>query len=205
MGEYAAHWKFTNNRFTLHPNAKTTVGLFFGGLDIDFRNNHVEGGNLTGGGGFGSLVADYSAPDDYAPYVGKIRIADNTISCRADGNACLGVFAPDTVVTGNTLTVRGSAAGIHAEGPLPQSLTIRDNRLSMASGNGMVIVTHKRDGSTITGNVLSGSPGAVGIFVASPRTPNSGGHVIANNSIRGFGTAVSIDVAKHPGTKVSSN
>ncbi len=196
MGEYAAHWKFTKNRFTLHPDAKTAVGLFIGGFDIDFSNNHVEGGNLTGGGGFGCLTADYSAPDDYAPFVGKIKIADNTVSCQADGNACLGLFAPDTVVTGNTLTVKGSAVGIHAEGPLPQSLTIENNTLSMGSGNGMVIATPVRDGSTISGNTLSGSAGAVGILVASPRSPNSGTHMISNNAIRGFGADVAIDPRK---------
>ena len=205
MGEYAAHWRITGNCFTLHPDAKTSNGLFIGGLDIDFNHNRVEGGNLTGGGGFGSLIADYSAPDFYAAFVGKIRIANNTVVCRADGNACLGLFAPDTLVTGNTLTVQGSAVGIHAEGPLPQSLTIQDNRLTMGSGNGMVIVTPKKDRSIITGNTLSGAASAVGIFVASPRSPNSGGHIICNNTFHGFGAPISIDSSKHPGTKVSSN
>jgi hypothetical protein len=205
MGEYAARWKFTKNRFTLHPDKHTTAGLFIGGLDIEFRDNRVEGGNLTGGGGFGSLIADYSAPDDYAPYVGKIRIVDNTVSCQADGNACLGLFAQDTVVMGNTIEVKGSGVGIHAEGPLPQSLTIRNNRLAMGSGNGMVIVTPLCDGSTISGNTLSGSAGAVGIFVASPRAPNRGGHTISQNTIRGFATHVSIDPAKHPGTVLADN
>ena len=144
-------------------------------------------------------------PDDYASYVGKIKIADNTISCRADGNSCLGIFARDTVVTGNTITIQGSATGIHAEGPLAQSLTIRNNVLSMGSGNGMVIATPERDGSTITGNTISGSGGSVGILVASPRSPNAGAHVISDNTIRGFTTPVSIDPAKHPGSKVLSH
>jgi hypothetical protein len=203
MGEYAAHWRFTGNTFILRPDVKTTVGLGIGGLDIDFHTNRVEGGNLVGGGGFGSLMADYNAPDDYAPYVGRIRITDNVFSCRADGNACLGLFAPDTVVTGNTITVRGSGNGIHAEGPLPQSLVIRNNRLTMGTGNGMVIVTPLRDGSTITHNTISGSKSAAGIFVASPKSPNAGAHAIADNTITGFGTEVSIDRAKHPGTKLS--
>jgi hypothetical protein len=205
MGEYAAHWRFSNNKFSLHPDASTTVGLAIGGFDIDFGHNHVQGGNLTAGGGFGSLIADYSGPDNYAPHVGRIKIAGNTISCQADGNACLGIFARDTAVTGNTITVSGSAAGIHAEGPLAQSLTIRHNTLSMGSGNGMVIATPGRDGSTITGNSISGSASAVAILVASPRSPNTGAHVISNNTIRGFTTHVSIDPGKHPGTIVSSN
>jgi len=205
MGEYAAHWRFTNNTFTLHPDAKTPVGLAIGGLDIEFRHNRVQGGNLTGGGGFGSLIADYLGPDFYAAYVGRIKIADNAISCQADGNACLGLFAWDTAVTGNTITVKGSAVGIHAEGPLPQSLIIQNNALSMGSGSGMVIATPAPDGSTITGNTICGSASAVGILVASPSSPRSGAHVISHNTIRGFTTHVSIDPVKHPGSIVSSN
>ncbi len=205
MGEYAAHWRFTNNTFALHPDANTAVALAIGGFDVDFSHNRVQGGNLTGGGGFGSFVADYLGPDSYASYVGKIKIADNVISCQADGNACLGIFAQDTAVTGNTITVRGSGAGIHAEGPLAQSLTIQNNTLSMGSGNGMVIATPGRDGSTITGNWISSSASLVGILVASPRSPNTGAHVISDNTIRGFTTPVSIDLTRHPGSIVSSH
>jgi len=102
------------------------------------------------------------------------------------------------------VTAFGAAGnGIHAEGPLPQSLVIRNNRLTMGTGNGMVIVTPLRDGSTITHNTISGSKSAAGIFVASPKSPNAGAHAIADNTITGFGTEVSIDRAKHPGTKLS--
>ena len=205
MGEYAARWRFVRNTFTLHPDARTAVGLAIGGFDIAFSDNTVQGGNLTGGGGFGSLMADYLGPDGYAPYVGRITIVHNTIIGRADGNACLGLFAQDTVVTANTLTVKGSAVGIHAEGPLPQSLTIRNNKLTMDTGNGMVIATPAKDGSMITGNAISGSASAVGIFVASPPSPNAGAHVISHNAIRGFGTRISIDFTKHPGSVVSSD
>lgn len=183
----------------------TPVGLAIGGFDIDFNNNHVEGGNLTHATGLGSLIADYLGPDSYASYIAKIRIANNTVSGQANGNACLGLFAPDTAVTGNTITVKGSGAGIHAEGPLPQSLTIQNNTLSMGTGNGMMIATPIRDGFTITGNTISGSASAIGIFVASPRSPNSGAHTISKNTIRGFARRISIDLAKHPGTVVSSN
>ena len=205
MGEYAAHWRFTDNTYRLHPDAKTAVGLAIGGLDIDFRGNRVAGGNLTGGNGFGSLLADYLGPDSYAPYVGKITIANNTISCRADGNACLGLFARDTVVTGNVMVIQGSANGIHAEGPLPQSLTIRNNTLRMGSGNGMVIATSLKGGSTITENTLSGKATAVGIVIVSPRRPNTVAHVISNNTFRGFARPISIDPARHPGTSGSPN
>jgi hypothetical protein len=69
----------------------------------------------------------------------------------------------------------------------------------------MVIVTPARDGSTIASNTITGSGSAVGIFVASPRGPNAGSHVISHNTIRGFRTPVSIDLTKHPGSIVSAN
>jgi hypothetical protein len=46
---------------------------------------------------------------------------------------------------------------------------------------------------------------AIGIFVASAPSPNTGAHVISNNTIRGFSEHVSIDRAKHPGSIVSAN
>jgi hypothetical protein len=75
----------------------------------------------------------------------------------------------------------------------------------MGSGMGLVIVTPGRDGSTITGNTISSTASSVGIFVASPPSPNGGAHVISHNTIRGFTTHVSIDLTKHPGSIVSSN
>jgi hypothetical protein len=104
-----------------------------------------------------------------------------------------------TLVTGNSIAVTGSGAGIHAEGPLVQSLIIRDSTLSMGTGTGMVIATPVHDGSVITRNTISSSASAVGILVASPRRPNTGGHVIQNNVVRGFAAPVSMDRAKHPG------
>ena len=105
MGEYAAHWRFSNNSFVLHPGPNTAVALAIGGFDIDFSH----------------------------------------------------------------------------------------------------IATPVTDGSTITGKTISSPASSVDIFVASPRSPNAGAHVISNNTIRGFATPISIDPAKHPGSIVSSN
>jgi hypothetical protein len=197
MGEYAADIRFTNNTFRLHPNARTTVGLMIGGKDIVFRGNTVSGGNITGGGGWGCLLADCIGPG-YERYVGNIRIADNTFNCRADGNACVHLAAQDTSFTGNTVNVKGSALGIRAEGPLPQSLTIKNNALSMGTGTGIMIASPRVDGATVTGNTITGS-GAHAIYVASPARPNAGKHVIYGNTVTGYRTALFIDLALHPG------
>jgi hypothetical protein len=204
MGEYAADIRFTDNTFELHPNSKTTVGLMIGGKDIVFSRNSMRGGNITSGGGWGCLLADYVGPGGYERYVGGIKITDNTFVGQADGNACVNLIAHDTVFTGNTLRVQGSAVGLHAEGPLPQSHTIKNNTFSMGSGNGMVIVSPRVDGSTITGNILSGS-GAVAIYIASPSKPNGGKHVIAGNTVTGFASPLFMDRSLHPGTALGAN
>jgi hypothetical protein len=198
MGEYAADIQFTNNTFRLHPNARTTVGLMIGGKDIVFRRNTVSGGNITGGQGWGCILADCIGPG-YERYVGHIKIPDNTFNCQADGNNCVHLVAPDTSFTGNTLNVKGSALGIRGEGPLPQSLTIKNNRLSMGTGIGIMIASPRVDGSTVTGNTITGS-GAHAIYVASPAKPNAGKHVIYGNTVTGYRTALFIDLALHPGT-----
>src|ERR1019366_481439 len=112
------------------------------------------------------MLADFVGPSEYATYVGQIRIANKYFDCQADGNACLGIFAADTSVIGNTITAAGSALGIHVEGPLLQANQIQGNTLSMGSGDGMLIVTPATggSGSVITGNTISGS-GAHGIYV----------------------------------------
>jgi hypothetical protein len=197
MGEYAADIQFTNNRFRLHPNARTNVGLMIGGKDIVFSKNTVSGGNLTSGQGWGCILADCTGPG-YERYVGNIEIADNTFNCQADGNTCVHLVAPDTSFTGNTLKVKGSALGIRAEGPLPQSLTIKNNTLSMGSGTGILLASPRVDGSTVTGNTITGS-GAYAIYVASPERPNAGKHVIYGNTIMGYRAELFIDLALHPG------
>jgi hypothetical protein len=197
MGEYAADIRFTNNTFRLHPNARTSCGLMIGGKDIVFSRNTVSGGNITAGEGWGCILADCIGPG-YERYVGNIKIADNTFNCQADGNNCVDLVAPDTSFTGNTLNVKGSAIGIRAEGPLPQSLAIKDNTLSMGTGTGIMIASPRVDGSTVTGNKITGSV-AHAIYVASPAKPNAGKHVIYGNTITGYRTELFIDLALHPG------
>ena len=111
FGEYAAHLRFTDNHFWIHADPSVVAGLFIGGKDIEFAHNDVHCGNITGGSGWGAVLADFVGPVEYAQYVGQIRIANNTLECEADGNACLGVYAADTSVTGNTIIAKGSIWG----------------------------------------------------------------------------------------------
>jgi RNA polymerase sigma factor (sigma-70 family) len=198
MGEYAADIKFINNTFRLHPNAKTSVGLMIGGRDIVFRKNTVTCGNIPAGEGWGCVLADCVGPG-YERYVGNIRIADNTFDYQGDGNQCVHLVAPDTSFTGNTLNVKGSALGVRAEGPPPQTLTIKDNKFSMGTGSAIMIASSRVDDSTVAGNTISGS-GAHAIYVASPARPNTGKHVIHGNTVTGYRKELFIDLALHPGT-----
>ncbi len=193
FGEYAAHITFRNNHFWIHANPSVVAGIFIGGKDVTFSHNDVHGGNITGGSGWGVMLADFVGPSDYAAYVGQIRIANNHFDCQADGNACLGIFAADTSVVGNSIIATGSALGIHAEGPLLQANRIEGNTLSMGSGDGMLIVTPSTGGggSVIMSNTISGS-GAHGIYVNAHGAPNAGGNAFSNNVITGFGTTLSI-------------
>src|SRR5262249_34939209 len=130
-------------------------------------------------------------------YAGNIRIEGNTFDYQGDGNQCVHLVAPDTSFTGNTLTVKGSAMGVRAEGPLPPSLAIKDNEFSMGKGAGIMIASPRFDGATVTGNRVTGS-GAHGIYVASPEKPNTGKHVIHGNTVEGYRKALFIDLALHP-------
>jgi hypothetical protein len=190
FGEYAAHIALTHNHFQLHSGPKVSTAIAIGGLDINFSNNDVHGGNITAGSGWGTILADYLGPGDYASYVGQIRITNNTFDCRADGNSCLGIFAADTSVIGNTITVAGSGCGIHAEGVLLQANRIQGNKLSMGSGDGMVIATPAAGGcgTVITDNTITGS-GVSGIYVNAHGAANAGGIVISGNTITGFKNA----------------
>jgi hypothetical protein len=192
------HPQVNSTLFDMPILTRTNVGLMIGGKDIVFRKNNVSGGNITGGQGWGCLLADCVGPG-YERYVGNIKIADNTFNCQADGNNCVHLVAPDTSFTGNNLNVKGSALGIRGEDPLPQSLTIKNNTLSMGTGTGIYIASPRVDGSTVTGNRITGS-GAHGIYMASPPKPNAGKHVIYGNTVTGYRTALFIDLAPHPGT-----
>jgi hypothetical protein len=193
FGEYAAHMTLTHNQFWIQANPSVVAGIFTGGMDVNFCNNDVHAGNITGGSGWGAVLADFIGIADYASYVGRIRIANNTFHCMADVNCGLGIFAPDTSVTGNTIRATGNTLGIHAEGVLPQTNHIQGNTLSMDSGDGILIATHSSDGcaSVITGNTISGS-GAHGIYVNAHGAPDAGGVTLASNTITGFKTPISI-------------
>jgi len=198
FGEYAADIKFINNTFQIHPNSHTSVGLMIGGKDIVFRGNTMTCGKITGGQGWGCVLVDCAGPG-YERYVGKIVIADNTFTYQGDGNQCVHLVAHDTSFTGNTVIVKGSAMGVRGEGLPPQFLTIANNTFRMGKGAAIMIASGRVDGSTVTGNKITGS-GAYGIYVASPAQPNSGKHVIHGNTVTGYATELFIDPALHPGT-----
>jgi hypothetical protein len=158
----------------------------------------VTCGKITGGEGWGCVLADCVGPG-YERYVGNITIADNTFTYQGDGNQCVHLVAPDTSFTGNKVNVKGTAMGVRAEGPLPPSLTIKNNALSMGTGTGIMIASQRVDGATVTGNKIAGSGGHA-VYVASPAKPNSGRHVIYGNVVRGYRNELFIDPALHPGT-----
>lgn len=201
MGEYAADIQFTNNTFKLHPNERTSVGLMIGGKEIVFRGNTVTSGNIPAGAGWGCLLADCVGPG-YERYVGNITIADNTFNYQGDGNNTIHLVAADTIFTGNTLNVKCSALGVRAEGPPPQQLTIKNNKISMGTGTAIMVASSRIDGSTIIDNTIDGA-GAHGIYVSSPEKPNAGKHVIYRNEVSGYRSEIFIDLTLHPGAVLS--
>jgi hypothetical protein len=182
-----------NNHFNIHANPFVVAGIFIGGLDVTFTNNDVQGGNITGGSGWGAMLADFIGPAEYAPYVGRIRIVNNVFECQADGDTCLGIFGADTCVMDNRLRITGSARGMHVEGPLVQSNYIVGNHLQMGSGDGLVVVTGAAGGggSVIARNAISGS-GTFGINVVTHGAPGAGGITLSNNTVTGFKVPVTV-------------
>jgi hypothetical protein len=174
-----------------------------GGKNIVFRKNTISGGNITYGEGWGCLLADCVGPG-YDRYVGNIKIEDNTFTYQGDGNQCVHLVAHDTSFTGNTLIVKGSSMGVRGEGPPPQSLTLSNNTFRMGTGAAIMIAGAPVDGSTVTGNKISGS-GAYGIYVASPEKPNDGKLMIYGNPVTGYRKGLYIDPALHPGTVLTGN
>src|SRR5262249_44055404 len=73
-----------------------------------------------------------------------------------------------------------------------------DNKLSMGTGTGIMIASSRIDGSTVTGNTITGSGGHA-IYVASPPKPNAGKHVIHGNTVTGYPAGLFIDLKLHPG------
>ena len=67
----------------------------------------------------------------------------------------------------------------------------------MGTGTGIMIASPRVEGSTVTGNTITGS-GAHAIYVASPAKPNPGKHVIYGNTVPGYCSKLFIDLALHP-------
>lgn len=201
MGEYAADIQFLNNTFNIHPNDKTSVGLMIGGQNIVLRGNKVTCGAITGGEGWGCVLADCVGPG-YDRYVGNIKIEDNTFSYEGNGNQLTHLVARDTLFTGNTVMVSGSSMGVRGEGPPPQRLTITNNTFRMGTGHAVFLASYGVDGSIVTGNTIIGS-GKHGIYVASPEKPNTGRHVLHGNQVEGFRDELFIDQKLHPGAELT--
>lgn len=199
FGEYGAHWVISGNTIRVHSDSlKSGAAVFFGGYDVEFSRNHIRGSTKSV-----PLMADWVGIDAYADYVGRIRIIDNIVDCRAEGANCLNIAGPDTIVRGNVFNVTGSfGEAILVEGPRPQSIRIEQNTVHAAGGTGIVLNSGGPDNSVVTGNMFTG-PGPFGIYVASPSTPKPGRHVISGNTITGFRTALSIDRSKHPHARIS--
>ncbi|MBI1310159.1 hypothetical protein GC176_02540 [bacterium] len=196
MGEYAADIQFLNNTFTIRPGDHTSVGLMIGGQNIVFRGNKVTCGAITGGEGWGCVLADCVGPG-YDRYVGNILISDNTFTYEGDGNQLTHLVARDTSFTGNTVAVNGSSMGIRAEGPPPQSLTITGNTFRMGTGHAVFLSSYGVDGSTVISNSISGA-GSYGIYIASPDKSATGKHVIHSNKVDGYREPMFIDRKLHP-------
>jgi len=197
-GEYGAHWTITGNTMTVHPNAANPVGVSFGGLDMVFSNNHVQGTSPT------SIPLVEDAEDHpFAPWVGQIRILNNTFTCPAAGAACLKVSSADPVINNNQFNVTGAGTiGIQIEGPLPQSAQIMGNSITVQGGTAVVVNSPQVDNSTISCNTLTG-PGQQGIYLSQPSAPQTGADIISGNTITGFVLPIDFDPTMHPGTAVN--
>ena len=135
-GEYGAHWRFLKNHLWLYPKPETAVAVSITGLDVLFSGNDVHCGKLTGGQGWGCVLTDFYAPGDYAPYVGKVRITDNTIDCEPGAAYGLLLRSRDPVITGNRLRVRGSGAAIRFDGDhIAASIMKNDITVDTAPGS----------------------------------------------------------------------
>ena len=197
FGEYAAHWSITSNVIALNPASTDGAMLALGGLDVTFSNNTVSGSGSI------PVIADYLGPDSYCPYVGQISITGNTISCTAWNSNCLELASINPVVMENLIVATGNSVGIKVQGPLPQMATILQNSISVQTSVGIVLATYGVDQSSILGNTVTGA-GQFGIQVGSSGGATPGGDVITGNCISGFTSPISISMANHPGTLVST-
>jgi hypothetical protein len=187
FGEYGAHWRFLKNHIWLYPGPETAVAVSITGLDVLFSGNDVHCAKLTGGQGWGCVLTDFYAPGDYAPYVGKVRITDNTIECEPGAAYGLLLRSRDPVVTGNRLRVRGSGAAIRFDGD-SIAASIMNNDITVDTGAGIMLETGSHDACTITHNRLAATNGSVAIHIASPS--DTGKQRIEQNTLSGFAQGV---------------
>jgi hypothetical protein len=157
FGEYGAHWKFINNHFWLSPASPAAVALT--GLDVLFDGNDVHGNQTdTTSGGWAALLTDFYGPSSYAPYLGQVRVTNNTFTCQADGNSCVLLKTQDPTFSNNRVYAKGTARGLWVTYPTTTA-TIQGNYLAMGSGTPMMI--GQGGGNTqplnITGNTVLGS------------------------------------------------
>jgi hypothetical protein len=198
-GEYGAHWTFTGNTFTLHPESLTSgAALSIGGLDVLFSNNIVTGSNSAAA----AILMDYLGLDSNVPYMGQIRILNNTITCNLNGGNCLQIVTGDATVGNNQVNLIGTGQAILVQGPQPQSVQVINNKISVQRGVGMVLNTPGPDNSLISCNTIKGA-GSLGIYVSSAKSPRSGRNVLSGNIVAGFRESFSIDKTTHPGTVIT--
>jgi len=197
-GEYGAHWTITGNTFLLHPHLLSGgAALAIGGNDVLFSNNHVTGSSTV----TTPLMMDVLALDSMVPYMGQIRIVNNTFDCDLTRANCLQIVSTDAIVSNNQFHLTGSGQVILVEGPLPQSVQVTNNVMSVQNGLGIVFNTIGADNSVISCNTVTGS-GPTGIYVASPARPASGKDIVAGDTVSGFGTPIFVDTTMHPLTAI---
>jgi hypothetical protein len=202
FGEYAGNLTFTDNHIYVYPDGVHGDEISLGGMNILFSGNDVHTiGNQTAGSGWGAIVQDMNAPTSYIPYIGNIRILNNTIQCQADGNNCLLLVGLGTMASGNTITATGSATGVYVAG---SSAEVTNNTIQIGNGTGILLYTPPFDAATVASNTLFGT-GKFGISVGSGRTAHTGGYKIYNNVITGFATPISVDMSLHRGTILTNN
>lgn len=190
FGEYGAHWQFLRNHLWLYPWPQTAVAISITGLDVLFSGNDVHCEELSGGEGWGSVLTDFYAPGDYAPYIGRNRITDNTFECTLRNAYCLRPGSQDPEVTGNHIRVTGLGTAIRSDG-VDVAATIRDNEITVETGNGIMLEGGGHDASVVSGNRLTATNGSMGIHVAAPA--NAARQRIEGNTISGFAQDVVMD------------
>ena len=187
FGEYGAHWQFLGNHLWLYPRPETAVAISITGFDVLFSRNDVHCEKLSGGEGWGAVLTDFYAPGDYAPYVGKNRITDNTFDCALASAYCIRLQSRDPVVSGNRLRVRGHGTAVRIDGA-DVAASIVNNDITVEAGSGILLETRGDDASIVSHNRIAATNGSVAIHVASPsKTDNQR---IEQNTISGFAQGV---------------